>query len=408
MRISLLLPKLVPFQDGVFIGGVVNPVARLSKALTEKGHSIMIVAGSPEPEKEAEIRKAIDWAEIHFVRGTSSNPIKRGIQVFPGMLSRVIQVCKRSGCDLIHGHSGYFHWAGLVSLAGFFAQKPVLHTLYCPLADTINDRSHPFIKSPFAHLSLMRIDRIVAISGNVKQTFIDAGIKPSRIRVIPPSLDTERFGIHADGIDVRKKLGLGIEEKVILFVGNLTQTKGLDLLLVAFKNLSSVYPRLRLVYTVEKGSAITNEREGVIGDLIRRLDISDKIVELGFVDDMPSLMAACDVFVLPYRNTDGPSDYSIAMLEAMLVGRPVVATRVGANPEIIRDGETGILVEEDNVEALVRGIVEVLDNPVNAKAMGETGRHVVKERFDAAEIACKFEKLYCEVLKGKGIDGKGC
>ena len=401
MHICMLISKLVPFRDGVFIGGSISPMVRLSQTLAKAGHTLSIVAGSPEPEKEVAIRKALSWANVCFVPAKGLSPIKRGIRTLPGMLLRAVQVCRRNSCDLIHSHSGYPHWAGLAAMAGLIARRPVVHTLYCPLAQTVNDKRHPLMNASCARLSLSAVDRIVAISSNVRCSLTAAGIGPHRIAVIPPPLDNHRFNQQTDGVIMRQLLGLGSEEHIVLFVGNLTRTKGLDILLRAMQGLLATHPRLRLVYTVERGPAITDERERVIRELITNLGICDRIVELGIVNDMPTLMAASDVLVVPYRSTDGPSDYSVAMLEAMAIGRPVVATRVGANPEIISDGQTGVLVAEDDASDLARGIASILNNPSEAKVMGDAGSRIVREKFDPFKIAQAIEKLYLDVLRKK-------
>ena len=130
MHICMIIPKLVPFVDGVFIGGAIDASIQLSQALVDAGHSITFVTSSPEPEKEALIRQSLGWAKIHFVSVKNISPEKRGIQSFPGMLWRVVQVCRENGGDLIHGHSGYTHWAGLTAMAGLLAGQPAIHTLY--------------------------------------------------------------------------------------------------------------------------------------------------------------------------------------------------------------------------------------------------------------------------------------
>jgi glycosyltransferase involved in cell wall biosynthesis len=398
MRLCVVIPKLVPFQDGIFVGGSINAMVCLSHALAKAGHIISIVASSPEPGKEPEIREALSWAKVYYVSVRNLSPTRRGIETLPKMLFHGMRVCLRNGCDLVHSHSGYPYWAGLASMMGLFIKRPLVHTLYCPLSKSMNDKFHPLMNIPLAWLSLSAVNHIIAISRNVRNSLLAAGISSGRISVIPPPINENRFSVQRDSTDIRHQLNLADKDQILLFVGNLTQAKGFDILLKTIKALHPKWPRLRLIYTVERGPAITHGREKVIRELIANLGIHDRIIEFGIVKNMPKLMAACDVIVVPYRSTDGPSDYPMAMLEAMALGRPVVATRVGGIPEIIINGKTGVLVAPDDPAGLAHGIAAVLSAPGQAKAMGEAGTSIVRKRFVSTTIAQAMEQIYSQVL----------
>lgn len=397
----MLISKLISFRDGVFVGGAANPLVNMSRALVEAGHTVNIVAGTSKPEQEASVRKILDWADVYLVPIRNTSPGVRGFQTFLALFLRASQVCRRNRCDVIHGHSGYAQWAGLTAMVGRATGNPSIHTLYCPITDRMDDRRNLLMNLQVARMCLSLPDHIVAISNNVKRSIVASGIAPSHVAVIPPSIDNRRFGPQVDGEPLRQQLGLGANSQIVLFVGNLTQTKGIDILLKAMQHLIANHPSLRLVYTIERGPAITNVRDKAIRELIDKIGIGNQIIELGIVKDMPALMAACDVFVVPYRSTDGPSDYPIAMLEAMAIGRPVVATRVGAIPEIIVDNETGVLVEPGDPVGLVSGVASLLDNPSRAKAIGEAGLRIVHNKFAPNCIAQAMEKIFLDVLEKK-------
>ena len=131
---------------------------------------------------------------------------------------------------------------------------------------------------------------------------------------------------------------------------------------------------------------------------IVKMGLERKVLFLGIRDDVPQLLAASDVFVLS-------SDYEgvpLTVLEAMAAGKPVVATAVGGVPELIEDGETGILVPPRNPEALAQGILRLAKDASLRQRMGKAARERAQERFDISRTAREYEALYLRLLKECG------
>ena len=114
----------------------------------------------------------------------------------------------------------------------------------------------------------------------------------------------------------------------------------------------------------------------------------------GFRDDVPELLRLCDVFAL--CSVDEP--FGRVVIEAMAVGKPVVATNSGGVPEIVADGETGILVPHSHPEALAAALLDVLSQPERAREMGAAGMRRARELFDVKRVARMVEEVYEEVL----------
>jgi glycosyltransferase involved in cell wall biosynthesis len=119
---------------------------------------------------------------------------------------------------------------------------------------------------------------------------------------------------------------------------------------------------------------------------------------LGPRDDMPDLMAACDVVVLPSRAEALPT----ALMEAAAAGRPVVATRVGGVPEVVEDGRTGLLVPAGDPHALARALASVLADPVRAAALGDAARALARQRFGIDRQVERTIELWTRVVAGRG------
>jgi len=127
-----------------------------------------------------------------------------------------------------------------------------------------------------------------------------------------------------------------------------------------------------------------------LGRLARDLKISEPVKFLGFRDDIAPLLGVMDLFVLP-SIMEG---ISLTLLEAMAAGKPVVATSVGGNPEVVEDGETGLLVDARDPQGLAEAVGKILSNPQLAQVLGTKGRLRVRERFNGHLMANEYLRLY--------------
>lgn len=206
----------------------------------------------------------------------------------------------------------------------------------------------------------------------VKQSLIrDYGVQAERITVVPPGVELNRWR-PAASVEQRGPLR-------ILFVGGDFQRKGGDTLLEAFHRLPAGAAELILVTrsAVKPGDGI-----------IVRNDLQANSLEL------IALYQSCHLFALPTR----AEAFGIALLEASATGLPVVATSVGGVTDIVRDGETGLLVEPDNVEQLTAALQLLLENPTRRQQMGQQARRHVEHSFDADKNAAKILRILEEVV----------
>jgi glycosyltransferase involved in cell wall biosynthesis len=112
-------------------------------------------------------------------------------------------------------------------------------------------------------------------------------------------------------------------------------------------------------------------------------------------------MRSCDVLVLPYRDTQGPSDYPLAMMEMMACGKPVVGTKVGGIPELLSDGDAGLLVETEDPDSVASAVVSILSDPTYGKRMGSAGREVITRRYSLGAIYQLHASVYRQLLAEK-------
>jgi glycosyltransferase involved in cell wall biosynthesis len=211
-----------------------------------------------------------------------------------------------------------------------------------------------------------------------------------RWALLQNGVDTEHFRVSAPGAPARAAAGLDPKRPVIGTVGRLEDRKGHEQLLLALKTLSArANGRRPQGLIVGDGPLREPLRERA-----RELGIADDVRFTGTVSDVRPLLAAMDVFVLPSW-AEGMSN---ALMEAMAAARPVVATAVGGNTEVVADGRTGVLVPPGNPDAIVEAVSELLRESEQAAGMGAAARSFVTDRFGARARVAELERLYEERL----------
>lgn len=243
---------------------------------------------------------------------------------------------------------------------------------------------------------LMRpfVDRFVAVSRDLRDWLGETvGVAPGKLVCIHNGIATEDY--QADErtrFSARQRAGIPPDAFVVGTVARLDPVKGQNWLIKAFARLDSELGRESRLLIVGDGPERAR-LEALIGDL----GLGSRVQLTGTRDDVPELLAAFDLFALPSRN----EGVSIAILEAMANGLPVVATRVGGNPEVVRDGETGQLVAVGDVAALSAAFARYRDDPELRRRHGEAGRLLQQAEFSRAGMVERYRRLYDEVLTGE-------
>ena len=414
MKICMLCPEIGNSGGNAFIGGPVNNVVQLSKALFDRGHEITIITTPhryPGNQPDKDILQG--WAEVFTLPISGSYlSVKYGLEFALKSLRKIKELKTKKEFDIIHGHSGYSMPAMITSISSKITNIPAVHSVYCPIKPMLNNYNicRIFSNTILSKLYLLQVTRIIAATKNVKYSLVKAGISENRIVEIPPGINTGLYNPSTSGEDIKKGFGIDPNQPALLYVGNLTRIKGLPVLLDALNIVAKKIPDIKLLMvlnmplaTYQKPNRVDIDMELIfkIKEKIKHQGLEGNIIPLGLLENMPQVMAASDVFIMPFLNTVGVVDYPISMLEAMAIGKPVIATRVGGIPEIIEHKEKGILVEPNNVDELVNAIVYILNNKEEAKNMGKEGAKIIFEKFNMEVITDKIEEIY-EEIAGKG------
>ncbi len=246
------------------------------------------------------------------------------------------------------------------------------------------------INSGSLRFFLERVDQIVAVSKGLKEIYVESGLDPERIVVVPniiPFPGRQKARNLAGLKEIQSRLRLGSEDKVVLYVGRLSWGKGVHILLDAMDRVLSKVKNAKLIVV---GEGIL---KSILEERARNQGISDSVLLLGHVDHdtVLNLYHLAHVVASP---SIWPEPLSRVHLEAMTAGRPVVASRVGGNLETVIEGKTGLLVTPGDVDLLAEAIIHLLENPGIAQDLGKRGMEEAQRRFGISETARKMIDLY--------------
>jgi glycosyltransferase involved in cell wall biosynthesis len=241
------------------------------------------------------------------------------------------------------------------------------------------------------HLSYAAADAVVVVSEGLVDFLARAERLPRHKTIVVPNGVDESLAARApEPSAARRALGLDAAGPILGTVGRLAEQKGQLYLLQAFPEILRERPEARLVLAGEGPERLRLEAES------RRLGIDGRVIFLGHRDDVATVLAALDLFAFPSLWEGLP----MALLEAMLLERPVVAARGVGVDELITDGLTGLLVEPRDASGTARALLRLLRDPREAARMGEAGRRRVLDRYALGHVANQFDRLYRRVLGG--------
>lgn len=262
-----------------------------------------------------------------------------------------------------------------------FAREAGVPIVTTVLGSDINEQPRNAVLRAQIAPALQRCARVVAVSGALGERLVELGVPRERVVVQLNAVDGARFSIR-DRAAPRQRLGLPDDAKVVLYAGYHVPEKGVDVLVEAMARLAEAGRRDVHLMMVGGGELLEPLRARV-----RTLGFGDRVRLFGWAlpAEIPDYMAACDVFCLPSRREGCPN----VVLEALASGRPVVATRVGGVPELVREGQggNGILVPAGDPGALGSALIRALDTAWDPEALrgsvGALSWDVVGDRYHA-------------------------
>jgi glycosyltransferase involved in cell wall biosynthesis len=298
-------------------------------------------------------------------------------------LRRFRRLMHDRGVSLIHAHEFGANTYG--TLAARLADRPAVATVHgrSYYADSVRRR--------LAYRAVSRAAVMVAVSQEVKRFVVErAGVSTRRVRVVYNGIRTMAPVSEEAKRRLRSELGIHAGDRIVTAVGSLYEVKGHRYLLEAAPRILHQFPST--VFLI----AGRGDGEAALRTQAATLGIDGRVRFLGFRRDVPELLAIADVFAQPSLS----EGLSIAILEAMAAARPVVTTRVGGNPELVVNGETGVLVQAADASGLAAAVVRVLNDGDEARRLGDNGLSRVRGRFTVEAMVREYAAIYSAALGG--------
>jgi glycosyltransferase involved in cell wall biosynthesis len=266
-------------------------------------------------------------------------------------------------------------WAGLVTRVTSDA-KLIWSRRDMGILRTLKHRIGYRLMSGFPHA-------VFAVSEKVRQYCIQEDhLIAARVYTIHNGLDVNRFVTPRDGFH---------KDALVTSVGNVRRVKGHDLFIRAAAIIAQRFPEVKFSIA---GEVLETEYFEELRRLIETLGLTQCFRFEGGVTDLPRFLEGADIFVLPSRS----EGFSNAIVEAMASSLPVVATRVGGNPEAVKDGITGIVVPPEDPAALADAVLQLLADPAQSRVMGEAGKRVAMQEFSADSVMNRVVDIYRRLL----------
>ena len=305
----------------------------------------------------------------------------------PRLIYRLYRFLRQERPHIVQTHN----WGTLLegTLAAKLAGVPVI--IHAERGTIEGRRRNLFIQ----RCLLRTVHRVLSVSETHRRRLADStGFPYQKIKPIPNGVDVSLFSPRpTEKQRIRKNLGLELTPIYIGTVANLRPVKNHALLLRVGSRLCQSYEHVRFVFA---GDGPLKEQ---LVALAEELGISAKVRFLGARSDIPEVLNALDIFVLPSLSEGMPN----AVLEAMACSLPVVATRVGGIPELIEDGNTGILVPSEDERQLEAILENLLRYDTKRRALGEKGRQRVLECFRLDRMVNEYQELYHSLAVERGL-----
>ena len=311
------------------------------------------------------------------------------------VIADITYFLKKHKYHIVHTHNSKAGFIG--RLAARIAGVPVvIHTVHGFAFHDQEPRWKQLLFKNLERLASHMCDRMIFIS----QPLVDWALKEKivkrdKIVRIYSGIDLDQFRpVTEDDKDkIRKKWNIGHDDAVIGIVSKLWEGKGHEVLIRAFKEIKKEVKEARLVIVGE------GPLDGMLHDLGDKLGLTDSILFTGFQSDVSEIIASFDIAVLP-SFFEGMGR---VLLEAMAMEKPVVASRVGGIPDLVKDRVNGLLTPPGDVEGLTDAIKKLLNDKRLAINMGKEGRKRVTDKFSSDVMVRSINNIYIECLQRKGI-----
>lgn len=346
------------------IGGAGIYLYNLTKSLNKEKYKVFVAC-----PRNSQITKMIDSSVT--VIETSMKPDK---SFDTGCIYELVKIIKQNKISVVHTHA---------SLSGRVAAKiagaKIIYTRHTPG----EVHKHGSLKWKFNKcINIFLSDKVIAVSNYIADQLKEYGLPNDRIVTIHNGINVSEFSQSFNIEESKRTFGLE-DEFVLLQIARLEDEKGHKYLFEAISQLDNKYKvKLLVVGTGSKMNELKN--------LAAKLNIQEKVVFTGFVNDVKQVIPAADVIMLPSLK----EALALSLLEGMVMSKPCIASNVGGIPEVVVNGISGILVQPKSNKSIKEAIEKLYNNRELCVKMGQEGKKIVLEKFNLDNMTKQVERVY--------------
>ncbi len=360
-------------------GGSGIVATELGQYLARRGHTVHFFS-SAMPNRLMDLGDTVFFHEVEAM----NYPLFEYVPYDLALATKMVEVAQSRKLDLLHVHYAIPH-----SISGYLAREmsrprrlPVVTTLH-GTDITLVGRDHSYL--PITRFGIQQSDGVTAVSEFLRQATLREFCDGCDIRTIPNFVDTERVKRFCSP-ELRRRFAPG-DEKILVHVSNFRPVKRVGDVIRVFQRVRQERPAVLLM--IGDGVDRSNAQH-----LARELGLTRQVYFLGMVGMVEHYLSISDLMLLPSET----ESFGLAALEAMACEVPVVATRVGGIPEVVEEGQCGLLYEVGDVDAMAQGSLSILDESRMPAYMKASRRRAV-DTFSAERIIPLYEAYYREVLE---------
>lgn len=370
LTLLYLYPKLAPnnaSNEVSFSGGAQKRMFHLAQYFRKNGANAIVVSddlGSSCIVKKLK-SNGINHISVPF---GSKNPL-----CVAKAVNKLFHIVKYYHVDLIHSHH---RWTTVLSfLVSKVSKIPTIH----------NARNVFYDRRIFRRFAGQNI---IAVSNSVKDNLVTYfNIHSDRIKVIHNGTDISKSSA-GEKKRVKEDLCLKQDDRIIAVIGRLSEQKGHKYLMKALPVVITKFPNMKVLFVGD------GELRNSLQNQVARMNIKGNVLFCGSIDNVAPLIEITEFTVLPSL-WEG---FSVAIVESLLLGKPVIASNVGGTPEVIEGNLNGLLVEAKDVGGLANAIIYMLSHPGEARKMGEKGREIAVKKFSLKRMLEEYKKYYIHLL----------
>ncbi len=360
-------------------GGSGTVATELGKNLARRGHTVHFIT-TALPYRLSDFVENVFYHEVQVL----NYPLFDYVPYSLSLASKMCQVARREGLDLLHVHYAVPH-----ATSAYLARQILANEVRLPVVTTLHGTDITLVGNDPSYFDITKFsieqsDAVTAVSEYLRmQTIYRFGVK-TPIKVIPNFVDIDRF---SPVVEKPRTCFAQPGEKVLMHISNFRPVKRIEDIIAVFTGVAERIPA-RLVL-VGSGPEIEKARM-----LVEQNGLTDRVHFPGVQSDVSRIIPCADTYLL----LSSHESFGLTALEAMSCGVPVVGTRGSGMDEYLGDGSAGMLFPVGDVPAMIEGCLDILGDEDRAREMGRAGRAVVEAHYSEEHVITRYEDLYRETL----------